>query len=237
MRDPVLIHLHVPKCAGGAVNQVMRRHFGDRLLHASREVVLKRLAEGHHERFDAVAGHLIWGVQSGFGRRTVCFSAVRDPIDRVCSFFNFAHTEPRASMHGPLKTHLRSLDDISPEFFQTFPALARRWGNAMCRTYTGVDRVGSMTWEEVWAIIGGRIEAGELVVRDLDGIRDFLVDQGVHEGGPLPYQKVTRHEAFDDYVVARPSALAPATIAKLTTRNQHDFRLMDALRTAGHIAG
>ena len=35
MRDPVLIHLHVPKCAGGAVNQVMRRHFGQRLLHAS----------------------------------------------------------------------------------------------------------------------------------------------------------------------------------------------------------
>lgn len=237
MRDPVLIHLHVPKCAGGAVNQVMRRHFGQRLLHASGANALKVLDEGENYRFDAVVGHLVWGLHTYFDRRAKYFSAVREPIERICSFFNFIHTEPRASLHRPLKKRLNDLNDLDASVFQALPVLGKRWGNAMCRTYTGMEKVSGMAWEDVWTVIERRMADDRLVVRDLDGIRDFLVAEGVHEGGPLPRQKVTRHDRFDDYAVARPAELRPATLARLRARNQHDLRLMDVLREAGHIAG
>lgn len=236
MRDPVLIHLHVPKCAGGAVNVVLREHFGARVLHTTRAKTIATLEEGRNDRFDAVTGHLYFGVHSYFDRPALYFSAVRDPIARVCSFFNFTQTQPRAALHKPMKQLLRDLDDLDDNVFLTLRSLKRRWCNAMCRAYTGIEGVNAMAWDEVWPIIADRIATGQLVVRDLDGIAGFLAAEGIHAGGPLPQQKVTQLDRFDDYVVARPETLRPATIDRLRALNQHDLRLMEALRAAGHVA-
>lgn len=105
----------------------------------------------------------------------------------------------------------------------------------MCRIYTGYENVNAMDWHDIWPVIERRLRSGRLVVRDLQGITRFLAAEGIHEG-PLPKQKVTRVDRFDDYVAARPATLKPATVDRIRPLNGHDLRLMDALREAGYVS-
>lgn len=235
MDEPVLIHLHVPKCAGGAVYEVMRKRFGKGVVRLSGGHADATLSQMDTGALDAVTGHILWGVHRHFARRCLYFSAVREPVARICSYFNFLHTQPRTRLHTKIKTALTDLDDLEPSLFRRIPALRMRWRNAMCRAYTGIVGVSEMEWEDVWPIIEARLADGTLVVRDLAGITAFLEERGVHEG-PLPKQKVTELDAFDDYVPALPETLKPATVDRVRALNQLDVRLMDALRETGRIA-
>ncbi|GAB5378138.1 MAG: hypothetical protein AcusKO_46000 [Acuticoccus sp.] len=235
MPDRVLIHIHVPKCAGGAVNQVLRRHFGPRLLHGTRAEVETALAAGDGAAdFDAIAAHMGWGAHRHLDRPALYFSAVRDPLARICSFFNHIHTQPKGALHRLFKARLRDLDSLSDADFER-PPVRRRFSNAMCLMYSGLADIDDATWEDVRPLIEGRLDVGDLVVRDLAGITAFLEERGIHRG-PLPKQKVTRLDRFDDYVVARPEALKPATVDRLCARNAMDLRLMDLLRKRGAVA-
>lgn len=234
MPDRVLIHIHVPKCAGGAVNQVLRRHFGPRLLHGQRAEIVAALAVGDGAaRYDAIAAHMAWGAHRHLDRPALYFSAVRDPLARICSFFNHIHTQPKGAMHRHFKARLRDLDSLSDADFER-PALRWRFSNAMCRMYSGLNNFDDATWAGVRPLIERRLDAGDLVVRDLAGITAFLAERGIHHG-PLPKQKVTRHDRFDDYVVARPETLKPATVERLAARNAMDLLLMDLLRERGAV--
>ncbi|MEM0905824.1 MAG: sulfotransferase family 2 domain-containing protein [Pseudomonadota bacterium] len=233
MREPVIIHLHVPKCAGGAVNVVLRTYFGDRVLHQAGEPARKILSE-HADEYDAVMGHNMWGVHEYFSRKYIYFSAVREPIERICSYFNYLHTSPATKMHSMIKGVLTDLNDIKRETFDTIPPLGHGWRNAMCRAYTGFADVTRRDWDDIWPIIKHRMDNDLLLVKDLEGIEHWLREHGMLTGD-LRKQKVTKIHAFDDYEIARVETLTPRTINLLRVSNSHDLRLIDALRERGDV--
>ena len=237
---PMLAHLHVPKCAGGAVNQVLRERFAGRYLHGFPKDVEPALrahvAAGTTGEIDVIMGHVLFGIQDIIDRPSICFSAVRDPISRICSYFNFVHTFPSLAAHKQIKMQLKDLNEITPERLRSIANFRVQWRNALCRAYTGNMRVNSAEWSDVWSLISSRIESGKLIVGDLDYITSWMRDmQILGDSEDLPKQKVTQVDRFNDYVVARPEMLTSKTVNRLRKWNEHDLRLMDKLSSMGLV--
>lgn len=203
---PVLIHLHVPKCAGASVNTALAKRFRGRCYthrqpsNVREKEFTQRERERMDERYDVVFGHFRYGVHKRFTRKCYYFSATRDPLDRICSFYNFIHTRPQHPLHDLLKKRLPDLSDIDEEIISE-PALRRVWKNPFCRTYSGLPQeVSDDNFKRVRRLIVRRITEGEMYVSTLDNIQAMLGAIGVDE---IPRRKVTDTSRADDFVPAK----------------------------------
>ncbi len=98
-----IVFLHLPKAAGTTLKSIIERVYGpDR-------VALLRIAKGDIEAFaarpaeeraafDAVAGHLTW-VERGILPGASVITMLRDPIERVMSWFYYNKSNPNARLH------------------------------------------------------------------------------------------------------------------------------------------
>jgi ABC-type transporter lipoprotein component MlaA len=127
----------VPKCAGSSVNAVFSERLPDRTLTGSPAFLLDVLSaatpEENDRRYDAVVGHFFWGLDKYFTRPPRYFSVVRDPVERICSFFNYIHVTETHGLHRYLKENLTDLNDISERLLDDSPALREQWDNYACR--------------------------------------------------------------------------------------------------------
>jgi hypothetical protein len=95
--DPLIVFVHVPKAGGMSLTRLLTETFGERLLHANPEKGWPPvfsdavLADISNKRFfyKAYTGHYVYGIHQLFGRRARYFSVVREPLERLESYYNF----------------------------------------------------------------------------------------------------------------------------------------------------
>jgi hypothetical protein len=223
----VLIHLHVPKCAGSALSAALQRRFGARALNGvAAHAAMKAGDRPLDGRCDAVFGHLTYGVHALFDRPCVYLSATRDPIERICSYFNYVHARPRHPLHAAFRTHLRSLDDLRGATLEAIPGLAPEIRSPFCRVWSGRPAVREGNAAQIAAEVEARVRAGRLVVGTPAEAAAWLA----RRIGPFA---LGRHNVTDlsaipaDVVPARPETLGAHARALLERYNRFDVGLIE----------
>jgi hypothetical protein len=104
-------YLHIPKCAGTSVNHHLKRHLGS--VRSGRAVTINSidvlrgrstpLAAARAARY--VAGHCGWDHIAELGDTHFRFTFVRNPAERVLSFYGFCRSLPetRNTAHFPVR--------------------------------------------------------------------------------------------------------------------------------------
>jgi Sulfotransferase family len=84
-----ILFLHIPKTAGTSLREIVRRNYpGDRCVFVySLEPAYLQTLQRDVERAEAVFGHFSFGFHDLFGVEARYVTVLRNPIDRVVSFF------------------------------------------------------------------------------------------------------------------------------------------------------
>ena len=104
-------YLHIPKCAGTSVNHHLKRHLGT--VRSGRAVAINSIDVLHGRgaslaavrRARYVAGHCGWDHIADLGDTHLRFTFLRQPAQRVLSFYVFCRSLPesRNTAHFPLR--------------------------------------------------------------------------------------------------------------------------------------
>ena len=240
--DTVYVHLHVPKCAGTSLNKLMKRRFGDRVLTGddpAKVAAFEAMSNAERDAaYDCVAGHFPWGVHEKFGRPVRTFSVVREPVSRVCSYFNFLHLWRQHPSHEMMARTLTDLSDLTPEWLRGRPGLRQQWSNFACRAYAGrgvnADTYGAAERQVVDAMRDGR-----LVVGPLQLVVDWLREEGVigPDDAPGHDNRSCDHPVTSAFVWASPETLSPRAHALIARRNRLDAALLEAIGWTNFVLG
>lgn len=230
--DELLIHLHIPKCAGTSINTVLQDRFPGLILgNRNPETVerLERLSVEERDRaFAVVLGHWEWGIHEKFSRPAVYFSVVRPPISRIASFYNFIHRDPNHGLHRVLKRSLTDLNAFADVLMEN-PHIRRNWSNYYCYAYSGRHPADEADYVAIETHVLAEMERGRLVVGSVARIAAFLRERGILDGD-LPRRNVTDHDRTDgSFVPASFRTLRPETIARFERWNLYDIRLLSAI--------
>lgn len=240
--SPVFVHLHVAKCAGSSINRVLRDRFGERSVTHPDTERLKRYDTldnaGRDAELDCVTGHFQWGWHRRFNRKVIYFSVLRNPLERICSMFNFVHRRTQHPGHERLRRHLLDLNEITPEWLERFPGFNWQFTNQFCRVYNDGD-LTEATYPALEARVLSWMRAERFVVGDLDTIRQFMRAQGLlAEGKDLPRRNETsKYSVRHEYTHASPEMLSESTRQFLLERNRLDLRLLEAIAAQNRALG
>lgn len=103
---PVLIFLHVPKAGGISLLSVIRDNYRSARIYevggnrpSLAELEFRGMSERERLAFDAIAGHLRFGLHECIRRPTTYLTVLRDPIDRVLSTYAFVRRKKSHPSH------------------------------------------------------------------------------------------------------------------------------------------
>ncbi|WP_226582855.1 sulfotransferase family 2 domain-containing protein [Acuticoccus sediminis] len=236
---PLIVHLHVPKCAGTSINTALSNHFRTRACSLANGREAAAYTETHdpawiEANLDAIFGHLTWGALKEHARPYVYLSALRDPVDRVCSYFNYVHQTEDHPLHGLLKRELRDINLLDAAFLERNPGVNSAWSNNMSKALSGLPKIKVKDWQGASRQIVDAILDGRFVVGSLGHVTNYLRERGV-VSGELPRQNVTDEAKADDFVLARPAHLTPEVLMLLHRKNVLDVRLISLVEHANRI--
>ncbi|MCA9958744.1 MAG: sulfotransferase family 2 domain-containing protein [Anaerolineales bacterium] len=127
-----VIFLHIPKTAGTTLNTILKRQYP-----ASRRASLgalaqqdiarfKSLSEAERARIKMLNGHLAYGLHDYMVGPTTYFTILREPIDRIVSFYYFVYRNPHHYLYDfthrtnlGLRGYLENKNTIMVDNFQT----------------------------------------------------------------------------------------------------------------------
>lgn len=242
MTDKILIHIHVPKCAGTSINRFLAKKFPERCLTYSnpevRSEFMKLTVQERDSRYSAVRGHLYYGVHSYFSRSCQYFSVLRDPIERVCSYFNYVHLVKEHHNHAFFKENIRSIEDLSSELVLSNDSLRVNMNNYACRAYSGLQCNSLSEWDRVSKSVDNLVNSEQLYLGKLDSVLNFLAEENVcTRDDVLPQENVTKKLVTEDrdFEFATASNLSDACYGRLSALNSFDIRLYE--RYANNATG
>ena len=110
--NPIIIFVHVPKTAGTALDGVIKRSYADGEWYSVRKkepdfykAELGELARAQPRRLRFVTGHAPFGLHEVMGDApTQYITLLREPIERLKSFFNYAKRHPDHHLHAEIKS-------------------------------------------------------------------------------------------------------------------------------------
>jgi hypothetical protein len=228
----LLIHLHVPKCSGTSINRVLQKKFQGAIVDNQTPAMVAKLnamTEAERDsKYQVVLGHWQWGVHRYFSKPATYFTVFRPPVSRICSFFNYVHTNPEHDQHLAIKKILPDLNKLTDDIMSR-PFFRANWSNYYCFAYSGRRPVDEASFIALQTQVLDQIRRGRLLIGSTARIAAFLRERGILEGD-LPRANETQFRADDtSFVPARVEALSPQVLARLQRWNRYDIRLISAI--------
>ncbi|MEM1297964.1 MAG: hypothetical protein AAGH68_01700 [Pseudomonadota bacterium] len=245
MTEPFLVHAHIPKTGGSALNQrfLFPRFGQDRVQMLYRYVfeAAHRLPKRHTSpamRCFAATGHVPYGFFSRVYPSATYLSVFREPLARSLSFLNFVLATPDHKVHerigaDPARNAADDPDGFVMAVLQE-PRLATVQSNVQTRLASGCARLGEMP-----------VDALHLDVAEANMARsDYLIgDQAqlarligeLRSRYPIPHQQAPTPQPDPRTEKRLPKtlrvdALAPATVAALEQANRFDLALYEQIQ-------
>ena len=102
IRRPTLMHIHIPKSAGTTINALVGsalrgRHFAYSLPGKAEE--LRAMSRPDRDRIDFIFGHFPYGLHRLFTRPVHYVASVREPQQRLLSFYRFVLSQEDHPIH------------------------------------------------------------------------------------------------------------------------------------------
>lgn len=246
MLEPFLVHAHIPKTGGSALNQrFLFPHFGpDRVQMLYRYVfeAAHRLPQRHTSpamRCFAATGHVPFGFHSRVYPSATYLSVFREPVARSLSFLNFVLATPDHKVHervgpGPARTMEEDPDRFVMAVLQE-PRLAVVQSNVQTRLASGCARLGEMPVDALHLDVAeANISRADYITGDqarlgrlISELRERYPVPRVQGPTPQPDPRVEKRMPR----VLQVEALAPATRAALEQANRFDLRLYERIRS------
>lgn len=120
MLDSKLLFLHIPKTAGQSVHAAIEKAFGKSSVCPARvNDQLRLLTAEELSRYRVFSGHFDWEPFDKLGNSLVTFTVLRDPLERILSFYFYLRSEGERltsdERRKPEKAGLRAAFELSPD--------------------------------------------------------------------------------------------------------------------------
>ena len=116
--DRAVLFLHIPKAAGQTLSQVIVRHFDPATVFTigrpNSQFIekLKNLSDSERAKIRLIKGHMPFGLHEYLLRPSTYITMLREPVDRVISYYYFALRTPDHYLHEILHSKRMSLRDF-----------------------------------------------------------------------------------------------------------------------------
>jgi len=170
--DTRLVFLHIPKTAGQAVHGAIARVIGEQAIspvrvHSQAGPGVAQMPPG----FRLYSGHLDWEALDTLPRPRFVFTVLRDPLERIASFYFFLRHQARGlsaeDLAQPARTGMRMVSTLSAdEYFcggdRAWQTFIRDHDDTVYCTYFATRRIRG--WRQV-----AELDAPALIDRALAG--------------------------------------------------------------------
>jgi hypothetical protein len=107
-----IIFTHIPKAFGSTFREMMRNQIGKLesltpYTAEAREAFERRIKEESLSGVRFFSGHYPYGIHEEFGGKSLYLSLVREPVERILSWYNFLQENPSNRLHK-VKGHRES---------------------------------------------------------------------------------------------------------------------------------
>ena len=243
MATPLIVHCHMPKTAGSALNRrVFLPRFAKARTWLAYGVLIERrrkaAVESAPDDVEFIAGHIPFGFAEDFGRPVVHVSVLRDPVDRIVSFLNYVAVADRHGARRKFKEDMKALARKDPSRFAEMilgqDHVRIRQSNTMVRLASGMPRLGKRLpgyWRLGLAM--RRLRSPDFIVGTQDNFESFAS----HLDQFLNYRRigaVTRERAESDddadkrfAKVVRKEHLSAQTLNLIREMNALDVKFYD----------
>lgn len=243
--EPFVVHCHVPKTGGSALNQrlLFPRYGTKRVLQLYRHVFERssRLPLRHRSRamrVYGVAGHVPFGYVDALFPQALYISVFRDPIDRFLSFVNFVLATEDHAVRRRLRPDTVARAKDAPDDLIAAILGDRRLvvtqANTQTRLAAGSARLSSspVTAEHL-ALARHHIAHPRYLVgvqHDLDGFLRRTATRLPSAGKIGRLRKsVPERLAKRGFALIDQTMLQPATLAAVRDANRYDMALWEAV--------
>lgn len=100
--NPLLVYLHVPKTAGTSFDELLQQNYGAdyyRTRNRYYKEPLWKKADQYANRYQAIGGHMTFGLHGMVKRPCRYISFVRDPLSRMISLYWYILSHPAHTLH------------------------------------------------------------------------------------------------------------------------------------------
>lgn len=251
-RSTLLVHCHMPKTAGSALNRsaLLPRYdpFEFRLIYGvdfERTPLLTAETMSSDVRF--LSGHIPFGCAAQAGRPVLYVSVLRDPVERMFSFLNFVAVAKRHGARKGFDRDMQALARTDPVQFVrlilTRRRVMHRQSNIMTRLAAGLARLGDIRPDNDAldrALSNARSGNYILGMQDdfdvfASDLGDVLNERGLGNSGMNEDLVTSRklEKRFDR--VIRQEDMPESIIRTIRKANDLDLRLCDFVRNGGAL--
>jgi hypothetical protein len=113
-QDGTVIFVHIPKAAGTTLRKVILREYKPDtvfVVQMSNEE-LKEVSEEQRERIRLLMGHMRFGIHALLPQPSTYFSVLREPVDRVISYYYYVLQSPENVLHSAVSSQRIGLGDF-----------------------------------------------------------------------------------------------------------------------------
>lgn len=229
MNKQVLVFLHIPKTAGSSLSHVIHRQFNQESIFFIRDLIPKQsfekwnaLTSEGKNKYLCISGHVPFGLHEYNNRNVVYTSMLRDPLERIISFYYYILRDKKHYLHKTiLSKNMSLLEFVDSE-------LTSELCNDQTRYISGVSK---------WSGKTDGIKVDESIFRmAIDNIEEFFPVVGLTE--MFDESLLLMKDVFSwNYVyysrkkvaVSRPKIIniESQIVEIVKARNQFDFLLYD----------
>jgi Sulfotransferase family len=138
-RNETVLFLHIPKTAGSTMYKVLERQYSRAetlRLESSKIAQFKTLPAAQRGRYRLIEGHLYFGFHRHIPRASTYITFLRQPVERVLSFYYYARSTPDHYLYSQLVSERLDLKT----------ALARELTSELCNGQT--RQLAGDEWED-----------------------------------------------------------------------------------------
>ena len=245
MSEPFLVHCHIPKTGGSALNQrfLFPRFGTDRVQLLYRYVfeAAHRLPPRHTSpamRCFAATGHIPFGYFKRVYPGATYLSVFREPVSRALSFLNFVLATPDHKVRERLDPGVLARAPADPDSFilatLADPRLAVVQANVQTRLASGCARLGDAPIDALHLDVAtDNLARPEYVVGDQTNLGAVMAELRARfpapaPSGPTPQPNAQAEKRLPKLLHA--DQISPRTHAALTHANRFDLQFYERIR-------